>query len=312
MDTDRIRSFLTLAEVLNFTKAAESLRKSQSVLSRQISAMEEELGFPLFIRDSKICRLTRAGENMQKGLRKMDEEYELLIDDSRKLHQGQLGTLHIGMQSGELSDQYFILIDSFRARSSSVNLSIMAYDSLSINELLDSERLDLLFAVSSAPWFPSFNRPEYRHLDVGLRHDCLYVPSTHPLAGADPASLRLYDFRDETFCVLREYETAYCDRPTEKQCIAAGFRPHLKPMDSLASLVMNLENHQGVCIGSNHLLLSHNPNFKKLYLPELGQHTEIMLWSTENANPCLGLFVENARELLARDPGLAVRDPYYP
>ncbi|MFR3205293.1 MAG: LysR family transcriptional regulator [Oscillospiraceae bacterium] len=50
MDIRLLRYFLTVAKEQNFTKAAEQLNITQPTLSRQLSALEEELGTSLFIR----------------------------------------------------------------------------------------------------------------------------------------------------------------------------------------------------------------------------------------------------------------------
>ncbi len=46
----RLQYFVTVAEHLNFGRAAEALHIAQPVLSRQIRALEHDLGAPLFVR----------------------------------------------------------------------------------------------------------------------------------------------------------------------------------------------------------------------------------------------------------------------
>jgi DNA-binding transcriptional LysR family regulator len=48
MDWDKLRIFHSAAEAGSFTHAGESLRMSQSAVSRQVSALEKELGVSLF------------------------------------------------------------------------------------------------------------------------------------------------------------------------------------------------------------------------------------------------------------------------
>ena len=58
MDIRILRYFLTVAKEQNFTKAAEQLNITQPTLSRQLAALEEELGTALFIRGSRSITLT--------------------------------------------------------------------------------------------------------------------------------------------------------------------------------------------------------------------------------------------------------------
>ncbi|MGI9493111.1 MAG: LysR family transcriptional regulator, partial [Geminicoccaceae bacterium] len=61
-DWDRIRVFHGVAEAGSFTRAAESLNLSQSAISRQIGALEEDLGAALFHRHARGLVLTEQGE----------------------------------------------------------------------------------------------------------------------------------------------------------------------------------------------------------------------------------------------------------
>lgn len=61
-DWDRVRVFHGVAEAGSFTRAAESLNLSQSAISRQIGALEEDLGTPLFHRHARGLVLTEQGE----------------------------------------------------------------------------------------------------------------------------------------------------------------------------------------------------------------------------------------------------------
>ena len=61
MTVFQIQCFLSVAETLNFTEAANRLFIAQSSLSRNISHLEEEIGLTLFIRTKKYVRLTPSG-----------------------------------------------------------------------------------------------------------------------------------------------------------------------------------------------------------------------------------------------------------
>ena len=61
MTTEQIKYFLCIAKHLNYTAAAWELEISTPTLSRQIVALEEELGVKLFIRDNKKVILTKSG-----------------------------------------------------------------------------------------------------------------------------------------------------------------------------------------------------------------------------------------------------------
>ncbi len=66
MDWDKLRIFHAAAEAGSFTHAAETLHLSQSAVSRQVSALEQELGAPLFHRHARGLSLTEQGELLRK------------------------------------------------------------------------------------------------------------------------------------------------------------------------------------------------------------------------------------------------------
>ncbi|MCP5085818.1 MAG: LysR family transcriptional regulator [Rhodobacteraceae bacterium] len=64
-----LSAFEAAATTLNFSQAARELDLTQSAVSRQIKALEEQLGVPLFIRDGQRVRLTTAGEGYLHAIR---------------------------------------------------------------------------------------------------------------------------------------------------------------------------------------------------------------------------------------------------
>lgn len=63
-----LRSFLELAETLNFSQAAKNLSMAQPGLSRQIKQLEESLQTTLFLRDNKRVRLTQEGQYLKNHI----------------------------------------------------------------------------------------------------------------------------------------------------------------------------------------------------------------------------------------------------
>ena len=61
MNLDQLRAFIMLAERRTFTEAARRLGLSQPTLSRQVQALEEELGAKLLVRTPRGVALTDSG-----------------------------------------------------------------------------------------------------------------------------------------------------------------------------------------------------------------------------------------------------------
>ncbi len=96
MSIQRIPIFLAAAEELNFTKAAESLHITQTAVSQQIKLLEEELGFQLFIRDTRSVSLTDAGQVFYRQCRQIMTQYNTAVVQAQKTASGNDYNIRVG------------------------------------------------------------------------------------------------------------------------------------------------------------------------------------------------------------------------
>ena len=73
------RAFATIVDAGGFARAAERLHVSQPALSRQIRALEIELGISLFDRVGRGVRLTSQGEDLLRHSRRLLAEFSSLV-----------------------------------------------------------------------------------------------------------------------------------------------------------------------------------------------------------------------------------------
>ncbi|MGV9802063.1 LysR family transcriptional regulator [Mycobacterium sp. NPDC003449] len=78
LDLRKLRYFVAVAEELNFGRAARRLHVAQPVLSRQIRALEDDLGVQVFTRDSRGTQLTSAGTQLL-------QDAKVLLDEAHAL-----------------------------------------------------------------------------------------------------------------------------------------------------------------------------------------------------------------------------------
>ena len=96
LDTKWLRAAVVLADELNFCRAAQKLHIGQSTLTKQIHALEDFLGQPLFIRDSRRVLLTAAGEKFVPEARIALQHIERAAQVAREASRDCEITLHIG------------------------------------------------------------------------------------------------------------------------------------------------------------------------------------------------------------------------
>ena len=74
MELRKLEYFLAVAELGSYRKAADKIHVSQPSLSQQVNSLEEELGFPLFVRSKKGVVLTNAGFSLQRSVKRILNE----------------------------------------------------------------------------------------------------------------------------------------------------------------------------------------------------------------------------------------------
>ena len=133
MDWDKLRVFHAVAEAGSFTHAGDALNLSQSAVSRQISALEENLQVSLFHRHARGLILTEQGESLNRTVRDVFAKLamtEALLTESKERPTGRLKvTTTVGFGSHWLSSR----ISGFLA----------AYPDVTMTLLLDDSDLDL-------------------------------------------------------------------------------------------------------------------------------------------------------------------------
>ncbi len=95
MDWGKLKTFVTAASTGSLTAAAEALGISQSAVSRQIAALEDDLGMPLFHRHARGLMLTEQGEILQKSTRGMSESITRAVTRLRDSREKPFGPLRV-------------------------------------------------------------------------------------------------------------------------------------------------------------------------------------------------------------------------
>ena len=107
MDWDKLRIFQAAADAGSFTHAGETLGLSQSAISRQVGALEGDLGVPLFHRHARGLLLTEQGEMLLGAVRdvvlKLDAVRSRLIDTREKPHGDLRVTTTLGLGTNWLA-----------------------------------------------------------------------------------------------------------------------------------------------------------------------------------------------------------------
>ena len=174
MELWQLRTLVATAETLNFTKASEALNLTQSAVSHQIKALEEELGTPLFIRASRGVKLTDAGRLAYEHAKRIVADAEDMVLAVAHREKALVGTVRVAAATQALVHLFAPLFEEFMDSHPSVELVFRTTTSTdqTVNGILDGS-IDVGFA-SLAVYSPglAFSRifEDELVLVVGKKH----------------------------------------------------------------------------------------------------------------------------------------------
>ncbi len=147
MDLKNIRTFIYVAELANFTKAAELLGFSQSTVSFQIKQLENELNVKLFERINHTVKLTEQGRGFLKYAHEMDK---LTQEMAVQLREEKEITGHIRVA---MADSLCVLfgerLEQFWLRNPKISLKVVAAGTEEMIRLLNHNEVDLVFTLDN-------------------------------------------------------------------------------------------------------------------------------------------------------------------
>lgn len=174
-----LRTFEVVARRLNFRAAAEELHLTQPAVSRQIKALEEELGQPLFHRGTRHVALSAAGEQLLAALLPLLQRLDSTVTQLRR----QRGRRTVQLTTFASFATLWLLprLEAFQREHPMLDLRIAADDrvhdlqaegfDLALSLLLDRQRGDAeaLFAECLTPVHsPRLARPPRQPADLAL------------------------------------------------------------------------------------------------------------------------------------------------
>jgi DNA-binding transcriptional LysR family regulator len=147
LDSRLLEAFVAVAETLHFGRAADRLQCAQSVLSRQIRALEQQVGTQLLRRGRRSAvGLTDAGSALLSESRTALAQLERAAVSARRAGRGEIGRLAIGyVASAALSGVLPRSLADFRVARPQVEIDLLAMETPRQLAALDDGSLDLGF-----------------------------------------------------------------------------------------------------------------------------------------------------------------------
>jgi LysR family transcriptional regulator, cys regulon transcriptional activator len=203
---------------LNVSEAAEALHTSQPGVSKQIRALEDELGVQVFVRHGKrLVSVTAPGKAVVAIAERILAEAQNLRRAGEELANDQLGTLTIAATHTQARYALPKAVAAFKRRYPKVELHIHQGNPTQIREQVLAGEADMGVATEMLA------APELVTLPVYQWNRCVVVPPKHPLLKESPLTLeRLAEYPIVT------YDFAFANRSlVQKAFESRGLTPHV-------------------------------------------------------------------------------------
>lgn len=148
MNYDYLKTFYTVCQYKNFSKAAKALFTSQPAISRIISSMEVELQVKLFYRTKEGVVLTKEGEALYESIEQPLNKLGRLENELSDLRKNFDGVIYLGATVTALTCYVFDLLNTFSKKFPNVHYRIYTGSSSSILEMVRNGRIDMAFITT--------------------------------------------------------------------------------------------------------------------------------------------------------------------
>ena len=146
MNSEKLKTFIILSKVKNFTLAAEQMFIAQSTVTNRISELEKEVGKRLFTRGSKTVKLTEAGEIFLRYAERILELQNTSIEEMNALS-SHSRKFSIGAINATYEVYVKPLVDECLKDNAITSVKVMLGHSLDLIQNLQDNMLDMVFSA---------------------------------------------------------------------------------------------------------------------------------------------------------------------
>lgn len=243
MELRHLRSFLAVAETLNFSRAAERLHLSQPALSRQVQELELGLAVDLFSREKGRVALTDAGRTLVEHARELLARSDNAAAHVQAVARGECATVEVGYAPSLAVQLLPLVLERLAQSHPSMNMRMHDLSTDEMNAGLKAGTLHLAYTVG-AGILPEAGLVRETLISYPV---CVAMSSHHPWARRK--QIALTDLAGAS--LLGYARSAYPEYPRWVESILAAVKVKARiaaEFDSVSSLLLRLESGTGVAL----------------------------------------------------------------
>lgn len=245
----QLRVFLIALEEGSLNRAATRLRMSQSTLTRQIQALEAEIGGALLERTTTGIRATDTGHQLAASIAPVLEDYEHALSEARRLARGERDLIRIGYLGSAAQQFLDPALAALRKELPKVKTVLLDFSPGEQIAALRKGEIDLALAGQEG----AMASQEFYTQRLTTMPVIAILPAGHPLA--DRKEISLSELKGESFISSPEVDMPGRDRWIVQMCRKAGFKPKFgTSADGLSRMLTAVGSEEAIALAPAYLI----------------------------------------------------------
>lgn len=290
MNTRQLEYFISVAEYLSFTKAAEKFYISQTAVTQQIKSLEDHLQVTLFTRSKRQVKLTPAGNLFLTEARNIIKNIDDAVYKTQQVANGFLGTLSIGVMTGYEKNDLPLYLKDFSCTYPNISIDIRKDGMTELLDLVKHNLMDLAFVINPE----DHPLKDFDYKEIESYSLIVLLPFNHPFC--NESTIDLIELQHENFIFVKETGDGYGQKSMiQNRYREAGFVPNIvQRCNDINTIISMVASNMGIALlpsfcNSSALM---ERNISVVPISENKKRIEVVaIWNKNNTNPALEKFI---------------------
>ncbi|MCD7845390.1 MAG: LysR family transcriptional regulator [Oscillospiraceae bacterium] len=290
MNSLQIQYFLHLCQTLSVSETARQLYVVQPAVSKQITALEKELGVVLFDRTNRGVSLTPSGELIYTFLSGAQERFQKTLTQAKKL-QTQKKSLTLGLLERLELDELTAVVKEMQRQHPDLEVTLVRLDNPALLSRLSDGRVDAIVTLDHAMDV----RLGVQYTELCLVEAVFVISRFHPLA--DRETLRPRELSGQMICRVMSRQGDASDDFLTRVLPLLHIKPKgFFPVDNLESGLAAVESNDAVALIDKRLQLMHPEKYR--FVPTGTYQSVVCAYLEKNNTPLLEELIHRLQEKL--------------
>lgn len=293
MNINQLKYFIAVAEYRSFTKAANQYYISQTAITQQIHALEEQMGVSLFDRTRRPITLTPAGNVFLIEAKAIVERMNTALSRVHDASTGLVGTLRIGYTKGYERSNLSNILRNFHLDYPNILITCYRCDTDMLAAGLFNNDYDMIFTWDSTNILQE-DTIEYKLMELAPLSVALY--NSHPLARRNSLSRRELKGEPILYMSPSGSPESYGDNHFLELYRQAGYQPNILFRSSdIESILMMVAAEEGISILPSYVTNKLTDADNLIFVPLIGKgefEQIIAVWRKDDKSPALRHFID--------------------